>query len=52
MSTVALESADVALKQLTVAYREHTAVQALTGEFITGSLTAVVGRTERGNQVC
>ena len=48
MSTVALESADVALKQLTVAYREHTAVQALTGEFITGSLTAVVGPNGAG----
>jgi zinc/manganese transport system ATP-binding protein len=41
-------SADVALHQLTVTYREHTAVQALSGEFAAGSLTAVVGPNGAG----
>jgi zinc/manganese transport system ATP-binding protein len=41
-------SADVVLHQLTVAYREHTAVQALYGEFTAGSLTAVVGPNGAG----
>lgn len=39
---------DIALNQLTVGYQAQVAVQALSGEFATGSLTAVVGPNGAG----
>jgi zinc/manganese transport system ATP-binding protein len=43
-----LASVDIALSQLTISYRKQIAVQDLTGEFATGSLTAVVGPNGAG----
>jgi zinc/manganese transport system ATP-binding protein len=46
--TASVESVDIALNQLSVGYRGQVAVQGLSGEFTTGSLTAVVGPNAAG----